>query len=544
MANAYSQTLMGFQLFDKEISGPFTIPSGVMVTKPSMIRRLFEIPEIGIVTTKSISFHKKQGNREPIIAEYGFGSFINAVGLENPGAVEFAKQLKKIKIPDDRFLLASVFGRDEKEFALACEELLNYVDGFELNISCPHSTEYGLSIGKDLALVKKIVEKVSSLQKPVFVKLPPTVDVEATVTVSMKAGARGITAINSEGPKLSPSYEGIPILFNKFGGVSGKAILDLGVSVVKKVRRVTRAPIIACGGISTARDVLRYSKAGANFYGIGSALAGMKHAEVKEYFHALYEDVVNGTNNAESYLKKNLRMSYEKFKVEHRRLLANDLFIIQTDKSIKAEPGQFVFVMLPGIGEKPFSVLDDEPLSLLVKIRGKFTKALHSLKKGDHIYVRGPYGNSLNISKSDSLLLVGGGTGIAALYLFAKRNNHAVAVLGASDYSHLAYVDEFEKECQEVYKVTETGEIGVKGLVTDLLDDVIEKHDPKYCINCGPEPMVRQAIKKESKTVPLERIYSSIEMITKCGIGLCGSCVTSQGYRSCVDGTFFNPQDL
>jgi len=134
--------------------------------------------------------------------------------------------------------------------------------------------------------------------------------------------------------------------------------------------------------------------------------------------------------------------------------------------------------------------------------------------------------------------LTGGGTGIAALYLFAKRNKKIIAVLGAKDKNCLPYIERFKSACEELFLTTENGEVGYKGLVTDKLEEIIEKTQPECCINCGPEPMVKEAIKKEGRYINPEKIYSSIDFLTKCGIGLCGSCATSKGYRSCVDGNF------
>jgi len=74
--------------------------------------------------------------------------------------------------------------------------------------------------------------------------------------------------------------------------------------------------------------------------------------------------------------------------------------------------------------------------------------------------------------------------------------------------------------------------------------EIIKKERPEFCINCGPEAMIREAIKKESKYLSQEKIYSSIEFLTRCGIGLCGSCATSKGYRSCIDGTFLKNNQL
>lgn len=521
----------------KEISGPFTIPAGAITTEIATLEKIAnEVPEIGILTTKSIGSKPEPGNREPIIAQYGYFSFINAVGLTNPGAEEFAKRLSKIKIPNNKFLLVSIFGSNMEEFREVAEVLFDRVNGFELNISCPHSKKYGQTIGQDKKLVMEIIKGIVSLGKPVFVKISPNLDIEEIVKIAVENKASGITAINTKGPELY-FHDGYPVLTNKIGGVSGKAILELGLECVKRIRRLTDLPIIACGGISTADDVKKYKKAGANFFGIGSALAGMATEEIKRYFHELSLDLKKETNEAEKFLKTKLNMEYKKYRIAENKKLAEDLFLLKLNEGIEVKPGQFIFAWLPEKGEKPFSVLDNEPLTLLIRNRGYFTRELSKLKKGDMLYIRGPYGNSPKVK--GRILLVGGGTGLAALYLFAKENKNSVAILGAKDKNHLVYIEEFASSCQGLWLTTEKGDFGIKGLAIDILEEVIEFTKPEYCLNCGPELMVKDAVRKESKFLNPEKIYSSIEYLTRCGIGLCGSCATENGYRSCVDGTFF-----
>lgn len=530
-----------YKLFGKEISGPFTIPSGIIATKTSVLKKIAEIPEIGILTTKSIGLEPRKGNREPILTQYAPFSFINAVGLTNPGVKEFAKKLSKISIPENKLLLVSIFGSNEQEFREIAETLYDWADGFEINISCPHSERYGQVVGQDEQLVESITNSIVSLKKPVFVKISPNLNIKETIKYVLRGRASGITAINTKGPELY-LHDGYPVLSNKVGGVSGKAILKLGLRCIEEVRSVTDLPIIACGGISTAQDIEKYREAGANFFGIGSALAGMNTKEIKQYFRELLRDVEQKTNNAPGFLKKRLNMEYRKFRVKEREDLAKDLFFLKLDKNITVKPGQFVFAWLPGKGEKPFSVFNDKPLSLLIQRKGYLTGELSKLKIDDAVYIRGPYGNSPK--PKGKILLVGGGTGIAALYLFAKRNENTIALLGAKDKSHLGNYWEFEKLCKRVYLATENGEIGYGGLLTDILDEVIKTTQPEYCINCGPEPMVKAAILKQKEYLGPEKICSSIELLTKCGLGLCGSCATTNGYRSCVDGTFLWPEQI
>jgi dihydroorotate dehydrogenase len=128
---------------------PFTIPSGIVMTSVTTGARLLrEIPEIGIWTTKSIGPEAKDGNREPILYQYAPGCWGNAVGLTNPGAVGFSKELEQARnrgeIPEDKFVLGSIFGKDVNEFVYVTETLEDVVDGFELNLSCPHCDRVGM----------------------------------------------------------------------------------------------------------------------------------------------------------------------------------------------------------------------------------------------------------------------------------------------------------------------------------------------------------------------------------------------------------------
>ena len=527
---------------NKEISGPFTIPSGIVATEVSVLEKIAnEVPEVGILTTKSIGLKRRKGNREPIIAQYNSGSFVNAVGLTNPGADVFAEKLSKISIPENKFLLCSIFGNSAEEFSKVAEILYESADGFELNLSCPHAEKYGQAIGQDKELIYKIIKKVSSIGKPVFAKISPNLDVKETVGCCIESGVSGITAINTVGPGLHLN-DGLPVLSNKVGGISGKAILPIGLKCIKEIREITDLPIIACGGISNAGDVENYKKLGANFFGIGSALAGMSIGNIKNYFSELSRDLKEKTNNAEGLLKSNLNMNYRKYLVKENRNLTDDLFMLKFENNMEIEPGQFIFAHLPEKGEKPFSVFDNTPLTLIIRKVGCFTEELSKLKRGDFINIRGPYGVSLN--PKGKLLLVGGGTGIASLLLFAKRNKNAVILIGVKDKSYLPCIAKFNSVCKNIYIATDTGEIGHKGFAVDLLEDILEKEKPDYCINCGPKIMIEKSIELELKYLKPDQIYSSIDFITKCGIGLCGSCASSKGYRSCVDGPFLNPNQL
>jgi len=526
---------------NKEIM-PFTIPSGIITTDVHSLKRIAkEIPQIGILTTKSIGGEPRAGNKEPILAKYAPGCFVNAVGLTNPGAAEFAKELGEIDFPRDKFLLASIFGKNSEEFVSVAKVLNDYVDGFELNLSCPHAKGYGMQLGQDCEIVGEITKAVVNVvNKPVFAKLTPNAkNIGEIAKSAIDAGAIGIVAINTVGPGYY-SVEGNPILTNKLGGLSGAGILPIGIKCIKEIREAIgeKPLVIAMGGIRTARDIEAYSYAGANVFGIGSSLQGMTEDEIRNYFSTIVDDMDNEKNNSEKLLKE-VDMSYKKVRVDEIFNEGCDFKIFKTNMNIECLPGQFVFVWIPGIGEKPFSVMDDKPLTLGILERGEFTKKFSSLKKGDEFYFRGPYGQGINVPTGSNVVLVGGGCGIAGVLLLAKKlskSNSVISILGARDKGHLPYLDEFRKY-GKVHIVTEDGSLGEKGNVCDLIMKNNIK-DGSYFFNCGPRAMVDAAIPLESEISKGERIFSSVDYITRCGVGICGSCSDKNGMRTCVEGPF------
>ena len=328
----------------KEISGQFTIPSGIIATNIKVVEKLAnEIPELGVITTKSIGPEPKPGNREPIITQYAPGCFMNAVGLTNPGYKEFAKQLSQLKIPKDKFLLTSIFGKNAEEFVMVAKELAPYSDALELNLSCPHAKGYGMAIGQDPEAVKEITKAVkAAVSIPVIPKLTPnTNNLGEIAKAAVEGGADAICAINTVGPGEFTSY-GSPVLTNTRGGMSGKGVLPIGLKCIKEIHEAVSVPIIGMGGISCADDVKAYETAGATIFGVGSALAGMSTQELKEYFSKLGKDVGEGTNTASGEMK-HIDMAFKKFKLVENKKLADDLSILTFDGDVDVKPGQFFF---------------------------------------------------------------------------------------------------------------------------------------------------------------------------------------------------------
>jgi len=532
------------EFLGKEISGCFTIPSGIITTNSRVIQRIAnEIPAIGVITTKSIGLEKRDGNREPILTQYAPGCFMNAVGLTNPGAREFARQLKEIKIPENRFLLASIFGKDAREFVEVAKILEPVSDGLELNMSCPHATGYGIAIGQDKELVKEITSAVKkAVGIPVIPKLTPNVSNLAEIAkAAVEGGADAVCAVNTVGPGYY-AVEGNPVLSNKKGGMSGKGILPIGLKCVKEISEAVSVPIIGCGGISSAEDAREYQRAGASILGIGSALAGLSFEGLKKYFHKLSDDLENNSNNAVAGLK-NIDMSFKKYALVENRKITEGLSLLVFDKKIGIKPGQFVFAWVPGFGEKPFSVLNDNPLTLAIQNKGCLTEKLVNLEKGAVVYFRGPYGNPVNIKNNQKIILVAGGYGLAALHQIARDFKNATLFFGAKDKRQLFYITELKKHAK-VEVSTDDGSEGHKGFITELLQKRLDELKEKNLVffNCGPEKMILKAIEVEKNFAPKENIYSSIDYVTKCGVGICGSCATKDGKRLCVDGPFIGEE--
>lgn len=531
------------EFLGRPISGIFTIPAGIVTTNINVLARIAsEIPEIGVITTKSIGPEQRLGNREPILTQYTQGCFINAVGLTNPGAKEFAEQLERIEIPEDKFLLTSIFGRNVEEFVYVAKMLAPYSSGLEVNLSCPHSSEVGMALGQDPKLVYEIVSSIKRVVDiPVIPKLTPNVtNILGIAEAAIKGGADALCVINTVGPGYY-SVDGYPVLTNQVGGISGKGILPLGLKCVREISTKFGIPIIGMGGISSADDVNAYKSVGASIFGVGSALAGLSTEELKQYFSQLNRDLREGTNEAVRLLRS-VEMNFTKHQLIENRKLTSDSSLLVFDGGINIQPGQFVFAWIPNVGEKPFSVLDDNPLTLAVQKRGCFTEKLINLREKDQVYFRGPYGIPVKTEGSKRIILVGGGCGMAALYGIAKAYPRAEIFFGSKDANHLFYLEEMAR-LNKVNIATEDGSMGDKGLITELLARKLLslKEEETTFFNCGPEKMIDAAIRIEREYAPLSGIFSSIDYVTKCGVGLCGSCATKDGRRLCVDGPFMTP---
>lgn len=537
---------MSTELFGKTLSGPFTIPSGIVTTAVPIIQYIFDhMPEVGVVTTKSIGPEPRDGYREPVLSQYAPGCFVNAVGLTNPGPQRSAELMAQLRVPEDRFLLTSIFGGSIDEFVEVAKILAPVSDGLELNLSCPHAKGYGMAMGQDPDMVREIVAAVKAVVDiPVIPKLTPnTPDITVIARAAEAGGADGFCAINTVGPGYTSAH-GHPVLSNGAGGMSGKGILPIGLKCVKEVAEVSDLPIIGCGGVSSADDVRAFFDAGAGIVGVGSALTGLTTDEIGAYFKTLAADMDRDQNRAESHIRYDVDMNFAPVILVKNEKVCDDITILTFDRKLNIQAGEFIFLWVPGVGEKPFSALTDDPFSLVVIDVGHFTHAVLDLAEGTECYVRGPHGIPVDPPEGAKVMAVAGGTGLAAVYQVARDFGNAEVFTGARTAERLYFLEECQ-QIAEVHVATDDGSAGYHGVVTELLRQRLkemsaEERDTLVFYNCGPSPMVHAAIAVQREFCRDDQIFNAIDYLTKCGVGICGACAAPDGRRLCVDGPFLS----
>lgn len=247
------------------------LASGILGISQGIFERLYH-ENIGAIVTKSISVKPMKGYPNPTVIPLGGGSYLNAVGLSNPGVDAFSRELSNNKIIP---IFISLVGSSEKEFSKMVKafDALNIL-GYEINLSCPHVSKMGMEVGDDPEAVNKIVKTVRmNTNKPISVKVGVgSIDVVELARVAVDAGADIITAINTLRAMSIDIETMMPILSNRIGGLSGNAIKPIGIRCVYEISKKLEVPVIGCGGVSSWKDVVEYMIAGASAVQIGSVL--------------------------------------------------------------------------------------------------------------------------------------------------------------------------------------------------------------------------------------------------------------------------------
>jgi len=225
------------------------------------------------------------------------------------------------------------------------------------------------------------------------------------------------------------------------------------------------------------------------------------------------------------------------YKIIDNQYIGDDMYKIKVEGNFKGEMGQFYMLrawdMYPLLS-RPISIFDtdSEGITFIYKVVGEGTKIISKLKKGDTIKLEGPYGNGYT-KVEGKVALVGGGIGIAPLYLVAKNIENCDAYLGFRN--EVILEDEYKEVCKNVY--TTTGST----FVTDIID--INEYD--YILTCGPTPMMEKLVGMVEGTNT--RIMVSLENHMACGVGAClvCTCKTKEGNKkTCKDGPVFWGEDV
>ena len=254
-----------------KLARPTILASGILGISLDVFNRIYQAGA-GAVVTKSLSKEPWDGYPNPTIFGVKGGGWINAVGLSNPGAPNFAKMISSNK---DVPIIVSLVGSIPKDFEFMIKQFDDIkILAFELNLSCPHVAKVGLEVGDDPDLVKKIVKTVKSkTDVPVIAKVGlGTTNYLDTVDAACKAGIDAITAINTLRAMAIDVETERPILSNKIGGLSGTPIKPVAVRCVYEISSQYDIPIIGCGGISSWDDAVEFILAGASAVQIGSAV--------------------------------------------------------------------------------------------------------------------------------------------------------------------------------------------------------------------------------------------------------------------------------
>ena len=235
---------------------------------------LYDINMLGTFSFKGTTKDARFGNPTPRIAECESG-MINAVGLQNPGVEKvISEELPKLKKCFNKKVMANVSGFSVEDYAYTCEKLdgCDQVGWLEVNISCPNVHGGGMSFGTNPEAAAEVTKAVKDVtKKPIIIKLSPNVtDIVAIAKACENAGADGISLINTLLGMRINLRNRKPVIANKMGGFSGKAIFPVAVRMVYQVASAVEIPVVGMGGVSSAEDVIEMMLAGATAVEIGA----------------------------------------------------------------------------------------------------------------------------------------------------------------------------------------------------------------------------------------------------------------------------------
>ncbi|WCK53051.1 dihydroorotate dehydrogenase [Aneurinibacillus sp. Ricciae_BoGa-3] len=237
--------------------------------------QFYDLNQLGAIAVKATTVEERQGNPAPRVAETP-GGMLNAIGLQNPGLDEVMEsELPWLERFGQLPVIVNVAGTVSEDYIAVAERIsqASNVAAIELNISCPNVKCGGITFGTDPVIAAELTSAVKEVSRvPVFVKLSPNVTDVASIAKSVeRAGADGLSMINTLLGMRIDLKTRKPILANKTGGLSGPAIKPVAIRMIYEVSQQVNIPIIGMGGIQSADDVIEFFMAGASAVAIGTA---------------------------------------------------------------------------------------------------------------------------------------------------------------------------------------------------------------------------------------------------------------------------------
>ena len=233
-----------------------------------------DLDVIGGISLKGTTREARYGNPTPRIAECD-GGMINSVGLQNPGIdVLVGEKVPALRKLYHGCVIANISGFSLDEYRECCAkaDACEGIDIIEVNISCPNVHNGGMAFGTDPASAAEVTRTVKEVcRKPVFIKLSPNVtDIVAIARACEDAGADGLTLVNTFLGMRIDIARRKPVIANKMGGFSGKAVFPVALRMVYQVAHASKIPVMGCGGVASARDVIEMMMAGATAVQVGA----------------------------------------------------------------------------------------------------------------------------------------------------------------------------------------------------------------------------------------------------------------------------------
>ena len=252
---------------------------------------------LGGISLKGTTREARYGNPTPRIAECE-GGMINSVGLQNPGIdVLVNEKVPALRKVYNGCVIANISGFSLDEYTECCAkaDACEDIDIIEVNVSCPNVHNGGMAFGTQASSAAEVTAAVKAVtHKPVYLKLSPNVtDIVAIARACEDAGADGLTLVNTFLGMRIDIARRKPVIANKMGGYSGAAIFPVALRMVYQVAHACRIPVMGCGGVASAREVVEMMMAGATAVQVGAENLRNPFAclEIIEALPALMEEL-------------------------------------------------------------------------------------------------------------------------------------------------------------------------------------------------------------------------------------------------------------